>query len=331
MSEPSSSLDKQDFEMAEAFYRGRDVSVLAILFTDIVGYTRLCEQYPEETMDDVREAFFEKTQEIFEAIHGCRVLKFIGDAALAVFALPSDVLLAAVDLHRFLETNAFGEVNLQLRTGIHLGQVKVKMLGSGMDIFGKQVNRTSRLLGVAKPKQTVVSESVEDNARGWVEKESERKIGFSAKQTFMLRGSPRPMSVYFVKYGHQRGVTKSPFPTAEEPAWLRLQIEPPGQIRLFESVEARQFMIGRNLECVICLSHNSVSRNHAILQLGKAGNWQIRDLGSANGTLLNGELLNEMAELKIGDVVQIAHWQLTVLDLSLGADIFKTVRLPADA
>ncbi len=32
------------------------------------------------------------------------------------------------------------------------------------DIFGKQVNRTSRLLGVAKPKQIVVSDSIEDNA-----------------------------------------------------------------------------------------------------------------------------------------------------------------------
>lgn len=331
MSDSGPSLDKQDFEKAEAFYRGRDVSVLAILFTDIVGYTRLCEQYPEETMDDVRDAFFEKTQEIFESVHGGRVLKFIGDAALAVFALPSDALLAAVDLHRFLETNMFEEVSLELRTGIHLGQVKVKLLGSSMDIFGKQVNRTSRLLGVAKPKQIVVSESVEDNARGWVEKESERKIGFSHKQTFMLRGSPRPMSVYFVKYGNGGGVTKSPFPDAEEPAWLRIQIEPPGQIRLFESVEARQFMIGRNLECDICLSDNRVSRNHAIIQLGNAGNWQIRDLGSANGTLLNRQPLKESADLKIGDVLQVAHWELKVLDLSLGSDIFKTVRLPVDS
>lgn len=323
------ALSQQDLEKAEAFYRGRDVSVLTILFTDIVGYTRLCEQYPEELMDAVRESFFDRTQEIFERVHQGKVLKFIGDAVLAVFPLPSDALLAAVDLHRFLETNPFEGVHLQLRTGIHLGQVKVKQMGPAIDIFGKQVNRTSRLLGVAKPKQIVVSESVEDNARGWLEQESERRIDFSARQTFLLRGSSRPMSVYFVRYGNRGGLSKSPFPKAEEPAWIRLQIDPPGQVRVFESIEARQFRIGRHPDCDICLSDNGVSRNHAILELGNGGTWVIRDLGSVNGTLHNREPVREEVELAIGSVVAIAHWQLKVLDFSLGPDLFKTVQFPS--
>ncbi|CAM4062025.1 FHA domain-containing protein [Corallococcus sp. ZKHCc1 1396] len=63
-------------------------------------------------------------------------------------------------------------------------------------------------------------------------------------------------------------------------------------------------LVGRAPPAVVLLDDDSVSRKHAEVEL--AGNVaRARDLGSANGTLLNGELLGqEFVELQAGDVLQ---------------------------
>lgn len=63
--------------------------------------------------------------------------------------------------------------------------------------------------------------------------------------------------------------------------------------------------IGRSKDNDIVLSGNpSVSRKHAIIYL-KEGSWFISDLGSANGTGLNGKRVNGEAKLSANDVLTI--------------------------
>jgi hypothetical protein len=61
-----------------------------------------------------------------------------------------------------------------------------------------------------------------------------------------------------------------------------------------------RFTIGRNRDCDLCLTDLSVSRRHAQLVRREDG-WIVSDLGSHNGTRLNGWLIREPVRLTAGD------------------------------
>src|SRR5262249_1897027 len=61
---------------------------------------------------------------------------------------------------------------------------------------------------------------------------------------------------------------------------------------------------GRGRECQVRFKSDWVSRQHCLLRV-KAGGALLRDLGSRNGTLLNGALLAQERPLAEGDRVQI--------------------------
>ncbi len=64
-----------------------------------------------------------------------------------------------------------------------------------------------------------------------------------------------------------------------------------------------RFIIGRNRDCDLCLTDLSVSRRHAQL-LRREDGWVLSDLGSHNGTRLNGWLIREPAQIRAGDRVE---------------------------
>lgn len=62
---------------------------------------------------------------------------------------------------------------------------------------------------------------------------------------------------------------------------------------------------GRGVECDIVLPERQVSRQHAEIYL-EGGRYFLRDLGSKNGTYLNGQIVSDPIELDDSDVIQIA-------------------------
>ena len=70
----------------------------------------------------------------------------------------------------------------------------------------------------------------------------------------------------------------------------------------------KQITIGRLPENDIVIDNLSVSRQHAVIHAVRSGH-VIRDLGSKNGTLLNGEKV-EQGELCGGDTIQIGKYEI---------------------
>ncbi len=81
-------------------------------------------------------------------------------------------------------------------------------------------------------------------------------------------------------------------------------------------VEQTPFTIGRGEESDLQVNSTSVSREHAELARASGG-FQLRDLGSTNGTAVNGREITE-AVLQDGDTVRIADVELTFVCSSLG-------------
>jgi len=73
-----------------------------------------------------------------------------------------------------------------------------------------------------------------------------------------------------------------------------------------------EFMFGRGPECDVRPNSDLVSRQHCLVQVSDL-RAVIRDLGSRNGTLVNGQLVVGERELVHGDTVQIGPLVLEVL------------------
>jgi hypothetical protein len=74
-------------------------------------------------------------------------------------------------------------------------------------------------------------------------------------------------------------------------------------------LESTQLTIGRGLNNDVILEDTRVSRHHAQLRY-RARRFWIADLGSTNGTYVNGEQIAEQA-LRDGDVVSLGGLELT--------------------
>ena len=63
--------------------------------------------------------------------------------------------------------------------------------------------------------------------------------------------------------------------------------------------------IGRSSASSICVKDTKVSRNHAVIQQHGSGTHYLLDLGSANGTFVNGRRVTVPVALKAGDLINV--------------------------
>ncbi|MBM7115613.1 FHA domain-containing protein [Archangium primigenium] len=94
-------------------------------------------------------------------------------------------------------------------------------------------------------------------------------------------------------------------------------------------LEEGEYVIGRSNDNPICIPDTSVSRKHVLIRrLG--GGWTANDLGSGNGTLLNGEPLTDETPLSSGSVLTLGDTELTFNDAS-NATMMMPMPPPAPA
>ncbi len=149
---------------------------LAILFTDLQGFTALAEGMPPERVGELLNRHLTAMTAVILR-HGGTVDKFMGDAIIAFWGAPladadrsRRAVAAACEMLAEMEKEREGDLPLRMRVGIHSGAAVVGNMGShdrfAYTAIGDAVNLASRLEGANKEFGTraLVSEAVRREA-----------------------------------------------------------------------------------------------------------------------------------------------------------------------
>jgi adenylate cyclase len=179
---------------------------VAVLFADIVGFTRMAENMaPEAVVTLLRQFHDQMTAQIFAC--GGSVEKYIGDEIFAIFGVPEPTgddagnalrcgrlmldALAAWNEKRV----AAGEPRLAIGIGLNYGPAVLGDVGSeqtlSFTVIGDTVNTASRLQGLTRTLETpLVAADALIRAAGDV------PAGLSERGEQMLRGRSNPVRVW---------------------------------------------------------------------------------------------------------------------------------------
>ena len=143
---------------------------VTVVFSDLVGSTELGERLDPESIRRLMSRYFEEMQGVLQR-HGGTVQKFIGDAIMAVFGMPTvheDDALRAVrasaemrERLRVLneEIDRRWQVRLRVRTGINTGEVVAGDSSPGESVvLGDTVNVAARLEQAATAGEILIGE-----------------------------------------------------------------------------------------------------------------------------------------------------------------------------
>jgi serine/threonine protein kinase/class 3 adenylate cyclase len=133
----------------------RHKNALTVLFTDVVGSTSFFERNGDTAGLVMLHRHDELAAGAIERYDG-KVVKTIGDSAMAEFPNPGSAVRAAVEIQRqFLKLNSTlpEDQRVEVRIGIHTGTGFRK----GHDLFGDVVNVTARIVKRTAPAQILIS------------------------------------------------------------------------------------------------------------------------------------------------------------------------------
>ena len=136
----------------------RHKNTLTVLFTDIAGST----SFFDRNGDTAGLAMIHRHDELARTVvqrHSGKVIKTIGDSAMAEFPDPSSAVRAGVEIERqFLKLNSTlpQSERVEVRIGIHSGVGFRK----GNDLFGDVVNVAARIVKRTAPAQILISRAI---------------------------------------------------------------------------------------------------------------------------------------------------------------------------
>ncbi len=77
-------------------------------------------------------------------------------------------------------------------------------------------------------------------------------------------------------------------------------------------IHTSPFVVGRRADAHLCLPVTCISKSHAEFTFNDQAELFLEDLGSTNGTFVNGQQLSEKTQIKNGDLIQFAKMILRV-------------------
>ena len=193
----------------QSYIQKKNTAVLTIMFTDIKGFTELTEQKGEQYATQFRSHHDTILTQVIEEEGAGLIIKFIGDAVMAVFSEPSVAVERALKIQQRLdEFNAsqqeFAPINV--RIGLHMGQVSIANALQA-DVFGRHVNRAARIESLADGGQIYLSYPVFDSAKGWLT--DHKNLLWQNHGRYYLKGIEEAIEIYEV-IDRKKGNPKPP-------------------------------------------------------------------------------------------------------------------------
>jgi len=288
----------------------------AILHADLAGFVRLVESEEDLTFEHLRSARDKIWRPAIQAAGGT-LIHSTGDSMLAEFGSPAAAVQVAIDIQEHMArfNEAFDEERrLMFRIGIHLGEVIFDE--AVHDIFGDGVNLAERIQVLAEPGGIAVSRAVRDVAK------LHDDYAYVDGGEHRAKHVSRPLHIYRVR-PRMSATTVQIRPASLRKVFHFHGVDLSGRkvgfgVEVDDLVKRDQgVLIGRDsTQCDLVLLNESVSRRHARLSMGTNNILHIEDVGSTNGTSINGtpivpgltQALEPGSTLKLGDIELVVHY-----------------------
>jgi class 3 adenylate cyclase len=171
-----------EYLTGEIPHREPDRVLSTVLFTDIVGSTQRAAELGDRRWRELLEAHEDATRREV-ARHRGRIIKTLGDGALATFDGPARAVRCACALR-----GAIQRIGLELSAGVHTGEVE----RMGDDVGGLAVNLGARVGALAGPGEVLASQTVRDLVVG-------SGIEWEDRGAHELKGVPGEWRIYAVR------------------------------------------------------------------------------------------------------------------------------------
>jgi adenylate cyclase len=173
--------------LSEAQRRRRGSADVAILFTDLVGFSDWTLNAGDEAALEVLRQVGDAEQKAISSNKGA-VVKRLGDGAMAVFSEAEQAVKAALDSQRAISKIKVEDYSPEQRAGVHRGSPR-KVKG---DFLGVDVNIAARVGDAAKGGEVLVSGTVREELDG-------SRFKFGSERPLDAPGAPADLAVSPVK------------------------------------------------------------------------------------------------------------------------------------
>lgn len=141
--------------VSEAAGRGRGDLDMALVFTDLVGFSTWALEKGDTGALELLRAVGTAVERAILSRDG-RIVKRLGDGVMATFLDAQSAVDAALDAHEALQTVQVDGYRPRMRAGVHWGRPRK----IGGDYLGIDVNVAARVADAAKADQVLVSDAV---------------------------------------------------------------------------------------------------------------------------------------------------------------------------
>jgi predicted ATPase/class 3 adenylate cyclase len=255
-----------------------DRRIVAVMFTDVVGYTALM-QADERLARDKRDRYMTALESHHDAFGGT-IVQRLGDGSMSMFPSSLAAVHAAVEIQRELAAH-----DVSVRIGVNVGEVIVEP----ERLTGEAVNIAARIESFAVPGGVLLSDSAYEQIR------NRSDVGVVGLGRFRLKNVGRPYELYAVSAD---GVVV-PDPAALEGKGERFASLPSNL------PEPASPLVGRTADLA---SLAELAREHRLVTITGPGGVGKTRLVVELGRLLAPEFLDGVAFVELADVTEAADF-----------------------
>ena len=185
-----------------------DRRLAAVLYADVVGYSRLMAHDEADTVDARKASLTEIERALGD--HGGRLVDAAGDSVLAEFPTATGAVEAALEIQRSAagrNASLDAERRMELRIGVHVGELRV----DDGRLFGDAVNIAARIEGLAEAGGIALSSAVYEQVR------HKLPLGYEDLGDRAVKNIPYPVRVYRLGVASETSAPAAVGPARPEP------------------------------------------------------------------------------------------------------------------